>query len=49
LEYDSIIKARIEGFIKDCLKEILKGKYQEPKQLPKSLEDIDNLLTSAGL
>jgi CRISPR-associated protein (TIGR02710 family) len=49
LEYDSIIKARIEGFIKDCLKGILKGRYQEPKQLPKSLEDIDSLLTSAGL
>ena len=49
LEYDSIIKARIEGFIKDCLKGILKGRYQEPKQLPKSLEEIDRLLTSAGL
>jgi len=49
LEYDSIIRARIEGFIKDCLKGILKGKYQEPKQLPKSLEEIDRLLTPAGL
>lgn len=48
-EYDTIIKARIEGFIKHCLKEILKGGYKEPKQLPNSLEEINRLLSSAGV
>lgn len=38
------IKEKIEGFIKDCLRKLLGSGYSEPKQLPRSMEEIDNLL-----
>ncbi|MGB9797585.1 MAG: TIGR02710 family CRISPR-associated CARF protein [bacterium] len=42
-EYEWEIKGRIEGFVKECLREILGGRYEEVKQLPKSIEEIEVL------